>query len=50
MKATVKKIAAVKGFIQASYAVYAEGEIVKIFMAKQDATLFADKYNKERTA
>lgn len=46
MKATVRKIKGIQGFIGTTFAVYQNGAILKIFDNKKDAENFAAEMNK----
>lgn len=45
MKAVVKRINGVRGFMPTTYAVYCGEYILKIFLSRKEAQTFADKYN-----
>ncbi len=46
MKATVKKINSVRGFMPTTYAVYFGEKVLKICLDKKEADKFAESYNK----
>jgi hypothetical protein len=46
MKAKVRKINGVRGFISTTYAVYVGEKIIKIFVTKKEAEKFANEISK----